>query len=35
MPAVHETADQVRALTDQKYKYGFVTEIESETAPKK
>ena len=33
MAAVHETVDQVRALTDQKYKYGFVTDIESETAP--
>ena len=29
-----QTADQVQALADQKYKYGFVTDIESETAPK-
>jgi Fe-S cluster assembly protein SufB len=26
--------DQVKTITDQKYKYGFVTEIEAETAPK-
>ncbi len=31
----HATANaEVRALADQKYKYGFVTDIESETAPK-
>jgi len=29
-----QNLDQVRALADQKYKYGFVTDIESETAPK-
>jgi Fe-S cluster assembly protein SufB len=29
-----ENLSQVRALTEQKYKYGFVTDIESETAPK-
>ncbi len=34
MTAVSDTIDQVKGLTDQKYKYGFVTEIESETAPK-
>jgi Fe-S cluster assembly protein SufB len=34
MTAVSETLDQVRSVTDQKYKYGFVTEIEAETAPK-
>jgi Fe-S cluster assembly protein SufB len=28
------TVDQVRALTDQKYKYGFVTDIDSDVAPK-
>jgi len=34
MSAPSDTVDQVRALTDQKYKYGFVTEIEADTAPK-
>jgi Fe-S cluster assembly protein SufB len=34
MTAVSETVDQVKSITDQKYKYGFVTEIEAETAPK-
>jgi Fe-S cluster assembly protein SufB len=34
MDASSETVDRVRALADQKYKYGFVTDIESETAPK-
>jgi len=34
MAATVETVDQVRALADEKYKYGFVTDIESETAPK-
>ncbi|HLG86918.1 MAG TPA: Fe-S cluster assembly protein SufB [Alphaproteobacteria bacterium] len=29
-----ENISQVRALAEQKYKYGFVTDIESETAPK-
>jgi Fe-S cluster assembly protein SufB len=28
------TAEQVREVTEQKYKYGFVTDIEAETAPK-
>jgi len=28
------TVDQVRDLTDKKYQFGFVTEIESDTAPK-
>jgi Fe-S cluster assembly protein SufB len=34
MAATVETADTVRAVTEQKYKYGFYTDIESETAPK-
>jgi Fe-S cluster assembly protein SufB len=34
MAASEQTVDQVRALGEQKYKYGFVTDIESETAPK-
>ena len=29
-----ETAEQVRAFTDQKYKYGFTTDIEADVAPK-
>src|SRR5689334_25309481 len=29
-----ETADKVRSLAGEKYKYGFVTEIESERAPR-
>ncbi|MCX5479721.1 Fe-S cluster assembly protein SufB [Kaistia geumhonensis] len=34
MPAVQETVDQVRRIDVDQYKYGFVTEIESEKAPK-
>ncbi len=34
MAATAQTAQQVRDLTEQKYKYGFVTDIEMETAPK-
>ncbi|QQP89036.1 Fe-S cluster assembly protein SufB [Skermanella sp. TT6] len=34
MAATLETVEQVRAVTEQKYKYGFFTDIESETAPK-
>ncbi|RLQ87769.1 Fe-S cluster assembly protein SufB [Notoacmeibacter ruber] len=34
MPAVQETIEQVRTLDVDQYKYGFETEIESETAPK-
>ncbi len=34
MAATVETVDQVRALADDKYKYGFVTDIEADTAPK-
>ncbi|MFQ6017638.1 MAG: Fe-S cluster assembly protein SufB [Kiloniellaceae bacterium] len=29
-----ETAEQVREITEQTYKYGFVTEIDADTAPK-
>ncbi len=34
MAANVETVEQVHAVAAEKYKYGFVTEIESETAPK-
>jgi len=34
MGVTEETRAQVDSLAQQKYKYGFVTEIESETAPK-
>ncbi len=34
MAAVQETVEQVRAIDVDAYKYGFVTEIESEKAPK-
>jgi len=34
MAASIETAREVRALAEQKYKYGFVTDIEADTAPK-
>ncbi len=34
MPAVQETVDQVRLIDVDQYKYGFVTDIESEKAPK-
>ncbi len=34
MVATTETIEQVRALSEQKYKYGFVTDIEADTAPK-
>src|SRR6187399_20403 len=34
MAATLETAEQVRAVTERAYKYGFVTDIESDTAPK-
>ena len=33
MAATIETVDQVREIAADKYKYGFVTDIESETAP--
>ncbi|HET8727875.1 MAG TPA: Fe-S cluster assembly protein SufB, partial [Alphaproteobacteria bacterium] len=34
MAAVNETIEQVESVTREKYKYGFVTFIEQETAPK-
>jgi len=34
MPAVRETIDQVRQIDVDQYKYGFVTDIESDLAPK-
>jgi Fe-S cluster assembly protein SufB len=34
MPAVQETVDQVRKIDVDQYKYGFVTDIESDKAPK-
>ncbi len=34
MSAKAQTIEQVNELTDDKYKYGFVTDIEMETAPK-
>ncbi|CAO3455981.1 Fe-S cluster assembly protein SufB [Azospirillum largimobile] len=34
MAAQPETVEQVRAVTEQKYKYGFTTDIESDVAPK-
>ena len=34
MAATAQTIEQVRSMAEQKYKYGFVTDIESDTAPK-
>jgi Fe-S cluster assembly protein SufB len=34
MPAVQETVDKVRLIDVDQYKYGFVTDVESEKAPK-
>jgi Fe-S cluster assembly protein SufB len=34
MPAVQDTIDQVRAIDVDQYKYGFVTDIEVDKAPK-
>ena len=34
MPAVQETVERVRRIDVDQYKYGFVTDIESEKAPK-
>ena len=34
MPAVQETVDRVKEIDVSEYKYGFVTEIESDKAPK-
>src|SRR6266851_2945132 len=33
MPAVPQTVDQVRRIDVDQYKYGFVTDIESDKAP--
>jgi Fe-S cluster assembly protein SufB len=33
MSAIAETVDTVRAATGQQYKYGFITDIEAESAP--
>src|SRR5437870_12959773 len=34
MPALPQTVDQVRRIDVDQYKYGFVTDIESDKAPK-
>jgi Fe-S cluster assembly protein SufB len=34
MPAVQETVEQVKAIDVDQYKYGFVTDVEMELAPK-
>jgi len=34
MPAVQETIERVRHIDVDQYKYGFVTDIESDKAPK-
>ena len=34
MPAVQETVEQVRRIDVDQYKYGFITDIESDKAPK-
>ncbi|MGH6725313.1 MAG: Fe-S cluster assembly protein SufB [Pseudolabrys sp.] len=34
MPAIQETVEQVRRIDVDQYKYGFVTDVESEKAPK-
>src|SRR3546814_12742763 len=34
MSASVESVEQVRSMAEQKYKYGFVTDIEADTAPK-
>src|SRR5437868_7930733 len=34
MPAVQETVEKVRRIDVDQYKYGFVTDIESDKAPK-
>ena len=34
MPAIQETVEQVRRIDVDQYKYGFVTDIESDMAPK-
>ncbi|MCB1489789.1 MAG: Fe-S cluster assembly protein SufB, partial [Bauldia sp.] len=34
MPAVQETVDTVRGIDVDQYKYGFVTDVETDKAPK-
>ncbi len=34
MPAVQDTVERVKEIDVDQYKYGFVTDIESITAPK-
>ncbi len=34
MPAVLETVEAVKSIDVDQYKYGFVTDIESELAPR-
>ena len=34
MPAVQETVDRVKEIDVSEYKYGFITDIESDKAPK-
>ncbi len=34
MAAVQETVERVRSVDVEQYKYGFVTDIESDKAPK-
>ena len=34
MPAVQETIDRVKLIDVDQYKYGFVTDVEMEKAPK-
>jgi Fe-S cluster assembly protein SufB len=34
MPALQETVERVRRIDVDQYKYGFVTDIESDKAPK-
>ncbi len=34
MPAVAETLDTVRSVTQSAYKWGFETDVESDLAPK-
>ena len=34
MPAVQETVEQVRSIDVDQYKYGFITDIEMDKAPK-
>src|ERR1700676_1695570 len=34
MPAVQETVERVRSIDVDQYKYGFITDIESDKAPR-